>query len=250
MRVGHLKKILLLSIFVGLGLIVSFSIYDNDALAITSVVARWTFNGGNNMTAHDVSGNGNNGRIIGATVLDPPHCKTSYCLSFDGIDDVVKVPNSSTLNFGSNGNFSISLWMRTSQSSALIVDHRPNNDGVYKGYSIELNSGQIIGRIRDGSAHDVPVFSTSTLNDGNFHNIVFVVNRGTHVEKLYVDNSLQASASIASVGNIDASSNLLLGGQALPNTPVDFFNGTLDEVSICNIPLKPGQINYLFLNGH
>ena len=139
--------------------------------------------------------------------------------------------------------------MKTTQPSALIVDKRPNNDGQYKGYSIELNSGQIIGRIRDGSANDVPVFSTTNVNNGCYHHIAFIVDRSTQTESLYIDNTLQAIASIVQVGSIDSVVNLLFGGQAPPNTQVDFFAGILDQIRMYNVVLSPLDVQSLFSEG-
>lgn len=224
---------------------------NEEASGLSSAVGRWTFNNGNPAIASDNSGAGNDGTINGATVLSSQDCEKSHCLNFDGLDDFVSVPNSPTLNFGSTESFSISLWMKSSQSGGdkLIVDKRRNNDGIYQGYSIEDNSGLLIGIVRDSAANDVPVFSTTNVNDGNFHHIVYVIDRSTQTAKLYVDNFPQATASISSVGSIDSSVNLLLGGQQVPNTPVDFYSGTLDQVTIYNQALSPSEIRTLFVSG-
>src|SRR5207245_422320 len=110
-------------------------------------------------------------------------------------------------------------------------------------------SGQLIGRIRDGSANDVPVVSTTNVNDGNFHHVVFVVDRSSQTEQLYIDNSLQASASIATVGSLDTSFDLYLGGTASPNTAVNFFAGTMDQVRVYNGVLSTSDIQSLFNEG-
>ena len=181
--------------------------------------------------------------------------KVGQALSFDGSSGTVLVPNSPSLNFGSTGSFSISLWMKSTQSgtgnpgSGWLVDHRRNNDGTYQGYSIDDTSGIIDARIRDGSANDVVVSSTTNVNDGNFHYVVFVVDRSSQTEQLYIDNSLQASAGIATVGSLDTSFDLDLGGTASPNTLVNFFAGTMDQVRIYNGALSTSDIQSLFNEG-
>lgn len=205
------------------------------------LVAEWKFD----HNVKDTSGTGNNGVLSGGTAF--VHGKVGQALSFDGSSGVVSVPNSPSLNFGSTGSFSISLWMKSGQSGfGLLVDHRPNNDGVYKGYSIEDNSGLLIGRIRDGSVHDVPVFSTTNVNDNQFHHVVFVVDRSVQTEYLYIDNNLQGTADTSTVGDIDATTNFLMGGQQLPNTPVDFYSGILDQVRVYDRSLSPSEISVLF----
>lgn len=194
--------------------------------------------------ALDTSCNSNNGTVNGATFVNG---KLGKALSFDGTDDVVKIPNHSTLNFGSTGSFSISVWLKSTQSGfGWIVDHRSNNDGVYSGYTIGDSSGVIIARIRDSTAHDVPVSSTTNVNDNKFHHIVLIVDRIAQTENLYIDNILEDTETTSSVGNIDTSFSLQLGGTAIPNTLVDFFAGTLDQVRIYNRTLTTNEINSLF----
>lgn len=178
--------------------------------------------------------------------------KIDQALSFDGVGDVVTIPNSPTLNFGSTGSFSISLWMKSTQSGTgnagfgWLVDHRRNNDGVYQGYTIGDRAGIIDARIRDGSAHDVVVSSTTNVNDGNFHHVVFVVDRSSQTESLYIDNVLQNSTSISTVGSIDTAFDLHFGGTASPDTPINFFNGIMDQVRIYDRMLSLSEIHSLF----
>lgn len=205
-----------------------YSETGSSQIPIAELVGEWKFDG----NTFDTSGTGNNGD--GTTYVDG---KIGQALSTDGTDDVVTVPNSPSLNFGTSS-FSISLWMKSNQSGTgnagfgWLVDHRSNNDGVYAGYTIGDASGTIYARIRDSSGHDVPVISTTNLNDNKFHHIVFVVDRATQTESLYVDDVLQSTALISSVGNINTYVNLHFGGTAYPNTPVNFFSGVLDQVRI------------------
>ena len=178
--------------------------------------------------------------------------KIGQALSFDGIGDVVTVTNSPTLNFGNTGSFTISTWIKSTQKGigdsgfGLIIDHRRNNDGTYAGYSIEDNSGIIQARIRDNAAHDIATISTTNVNDNMYHNIVFVVNRTAQIESLYIDNALQDSKNISTVGSIDTIFDLYLGGTAYPNTPIDFYNGIVDQTRIYDKALSQQEIEKLF----
>ena len=55
----------------------------------------WKFDEGSGNIAHDSSGLGNNGTVYGANWTS--NCMSGYCLDFDGVDDYVFVPNSSSL---------------------------------------------------------------------------------------------------------------------------------------------------------
>jgi hypothetical protein len=55
------------------------------------LVGYWNFDEGSGNTAHDSSGNGNDGTIQGATRVDNGNCKKA--LSFDGNEDSVQIPH-------------------------------------------------------------------------------------------------------------------------------------------------------------
>ena len=213
------------------------------ATTLTVLVGEWKFEG----NTLDTSGYGNNGVNNGATFVQG---KIGQALSFDGVSNVVSVPNSPSLNFGTSGSFTISTWMKSTQSGfGVIVDDRRNNDGVYAGYSIEDNSGTLTARIRDNSAHDVAVVATKNVNDGIFHHIVFVIDRSTQTEKIYLDNTLQATASISNVGDTNTLYFLTFGGDTSPNTLVNFFSGTIDQIRIYSKALSQQEIQTLFNEG-
>src|SRR2546428_14174657 len=134
------------------------------------LVAEWKFN----HNVKDTSGNNNNGATSGGVSF--VHGKVGQAISFDrtGID---RVPNSATLNFGV-GSFSISTWVKTTQTNYWIVEHRPNNDGIYAGYSIEGIgvTGDVAGRIRERSGHEILV-TTNFINDNKIHHMAIVVYR-------------------------------------------------------------------------
>jgi outer membrane protein assembly factor BamB len=78
----------------------------NDGL-----VGYWSFDEGRGTTAHDTSGNLNDGTIYGANWTDG---KFGKALSFDGIDDYVAVPGSPSLNNISDA-VTIAAWVKLEQ---------------------------------------------------------------------------------------------------------------------------------------
>ena len=63
------------------------------------LVAYWSFDEGTGTTTYDGSDNGNHGTFV--TVASSPkwtNGKVGGALSFDGVDDYVEVPDSSSLN--------------------------------------------------------------------------------------------------------------------------------------------------------
>ncbi|MGB6463475.1 MAG: LamG-like jellyroll fold domain-containing protein [Nitrosotalea sp.] len=174
--------------------------------------------------------------------------KIGQALSFDGIDDVVTVPNSPALNFG-NGSFSISTWIKpvANASSGWIIDHFSNNDGVHAGYEIGYHSGHLRARIEENPTNTAFVDGTTKANDGLFYHVVLVVDRSTQTMKLYVDDNLQNNTNIANVGNTNTYLDLRIGGVTSPDTLVGFFNGTIDQTRIYNRALSSQEIQELYV---
>ena len=186
------------------------------------------------------------GGVGGSFAMTFVQGKIGQALSFDGTA-IDRILNSSTLNFGV-GSFSISTWVKTNQTIiGWIVEHRPNNDGVYAGYSLEGSAqGVLLGRIRDSSAHDVTV-STGPINDNQFHHVLYVVDRSIQTSKMYVDGNLVSSADISSVGNIDQNSiGVDIGYTSSPNTPNGPFVGQVDQTRIYNSALSSSDVQSLF----
>ena len=71
------------------------------------LVGYWSFDEGSGTTAHDSSGNRNDGTIYGAAWTDG---KFGKALSFDGIDDYALVPASASLNISDA--VTIAAWMK------------------------------------------------------------------------------------------------------------------------------------------
>jgi hypothetical protein len=109
-------------------------------------------------------------------------------LSFDGSGDYVDVgdPNDDSLDFGTNTDFSLSLWFKTSTSDAgFFVNKRAK--GKTKGYDTYILGGQIWARIGN-TAFFIGTATTETFNDDNWHHLVAVYDRDD-VMTVYVDRT-------------------------------------------------------------
>ena len=82
------------------------------------LVAEWHFDEGSGSVVKDISGNGNNGTIYGATWVDG---KFGKALSFDGMDDYVEITYGSLSPIGSLSYFTTEAWIKTSDTSSIGV---------------------------------------------------------------------------------------------------------------------------------
>src|SRR5688500_5543160 len=116
------------------------STQDDSPQAATisaGLAASYPFNG----NANDHSGNGNNGAVLGATLIADRYGTSDSAYGFDGEDDYIRIPDSAGLNF--TGDFSISAWVRTAPTTfGRIVFSNMLESSPHSGYSFRTtNSG-------------------------------------------------------------------------------------------------------------
>lgn len=72
----------------------------------SGLVAYYPFNGNTN----DASGNGNHGTVAGAVPANDRFGNANSAYGFDGVNDLVSIPNSTSLNISDNHAMSVALW--------------------------------------------------------------------------------------------------------------------------------------------
>ncbi|MFW9853412.1 MAG: DUF2341 domain-containing protein [Candidatus Thorarchaeota archaeon] len=158
-------------------------------------------------------------------------------LKFDGVNDFINCTNSTSLNMGS-GDFTFAMWFKSSTSGATT---RLGGKGATafggKRYSLELrDTGSVKGEIDDDFTKVEVTSSGTNYNDGNWHYVVLV--RDGNNLRLYLDGTEDPNspADITGIGGLDDSNAFYIGTQ-YDNVILDvfqFFNGSIDEVSISN----------------
>ncbi len=191
---------------------------------------------------------GVNGVHVGGPVPVPG--KVAGALSFDGINDYVKVPNNAALNFGTT-DFSIDTWIKTQVSTGfqVFIDKR-----TYApiGYELMLYNGRLLFQMADSSGFS-NYWNPVSVNvaDGNWHLVAVTVRRtGVPLGQLYVDGVVVASFS-PRLGNITNVAGLWLGrhhpNALFPSTM--WFRGSLDEVEFFKRALTATEIGSLWTAG-
>ena len=214
------------------------------------LVGYWSFNEGAGTTAHDFSGNGNNGTLSGTT---PPSWTTGKKfdgLSFDGSTSYVDVPDSSSFTFGTNP-ISISAW----------VNFNSGGLGVYQAIvsqglgSFELNksSGNKL-RLEmkyssDAVEHRVEESTASLTTANKWYFVAAVFDPSTGAAQLYVNGAAKTISYVdAQVGGTinDFSSSVQIGRR---NSGQLQLNGMLDDLRIYSRALSATEVAALYTAG-
>jgi hypothetical protein len=187
----------------------------------------------------DVSGNDNNGTVVGAAWI--PGGRVNGCLAFNGINNYVQVTNPV------DNDFSIAFWVKTTQTAGTGQWYNGAGlvDGDSPGPANDFGTAMCGGKFVFGVGNpDTTLFSTTSINDGAWHQCVATRQQALGTMKVYVDGILQA-AGTGSKNTLNSSARLLFGAISSGG---GYFNGNLDEIKIFSRTLSSNEVAALYFN--
>lgn len=217
------------------------------------LIAYYPFNG----NANDESLHGHNGTVYGATLTGDRFGSASSAYYVDG-DDYIELAKAADFGFN-NESFSVSVWVQIFDNANAyrnFISFYDTSDGFPTFALSKARSGFQDGRIYSevweyGAAYPTPgqsiVFSSDTgeqLPKNEWLHLASVVDRGADQLRLYLDDSLQDTASLIDF-NYSAASSLgafigagrFLGGH---------HYGLIDDVHIYNRALTQSEVTQLY----
>lgn len=214
-------------------------------------------------TLNDSSGNGYTGVLTigpGGTQTSAGTCSTSSTawangangkfnssVNFDGSDDFATI-NSGFANFQETTPFSISSWVKTSDSTGSIVSKWdvPNSPG----WRQDINSGNIRLILTNSTGNTGRAVRTNdTYNDNNWHHIITTYDGSSTANgiKIYVDGKLVPSSIVldGSPGTLSDVAIRIANQVGVSN----FQSGQIDDVRIYNYSLSADQVKKVMNEG-
>ena len=201
------------------------------------LVAAYEFSG----NADDVSGNGNDGVVNGATLTADRFGNPNSAYSFDGADDYII----STDNFAPQNDGAVSFWFLDSSSTGSgrgIVSSRS-----FHGY---LDGDLLLYQQETGELYDFIYFynggwvglRSPEMARENWHNVVLSWDSSSSTS-LFIDGVLQVSTAPTHpvFGNLPVS----IGRQGTQGTYL-YHDGLIDDVYIYNRALSPAEVSTLY----
>jgi alpha-mannosidase len=201
----------------------------------TGLVGAYRFGEGAGPTTADVSGNGNGGTLVNGAAWTTAG-KFGGAINFDGVDDHVRVADSSSLDLGSKG--TIEAWVRLDRVNrwASVVAKGNTNTDPSHNYALELaNSGRWLCVLGNGVSA-IALRSSSAPQTNRYYHVACVWNGST--VQLYVDGALNATAAQSLTPAVNAGPLYIgqFGGNA------DRLDGIVDEVRVYNRALTQAEI--------
>jgi len=219
----------------------------------SGLVAWWQGEGNGNDTA------GTNNASVTAGVNYAP-AEVGQGFSLNGQPNWILAPDAPQLNFSSNQDFSIEVWIQPLpnpgnwQDIMTVVGKRVAPDTITQlGYEISLQSGVVYFQMADVLApYSWNNFSGGPdLRDGKFHHVAVTVQRNSATGgQIYIDGQVVTTFDPTMCpGDLTNPGPLRIGNHPVPGLPC-FYNGLIDEVSLYNRALTAGEITGVYNAGH
>ncbi len=131
-------------------------------------------------------------------------------VEFDGVNDFLEVDEATNLDIVTQ-DFSMAIWIRT--TTAIQDPVGGKRSGFNEGYSfLVLGTGAIVFNIEDADNDGGGSFSTTLVNDGNWHYCVGTYNNVTGT-KIYVDAGPAENSNVIgdANGSLSNATNFLIG---------------------------------------
>lgn len=194
------------------------------------------FDKGTGTNAQDSTQQNNDGSISGATWQTEDQCVAGKCLLFDGTDDYVEIPSSSSIPTGGSAR-TVSMWVRTTNNSWVEDDNSifEYGDGnTREAFGIDMHTYPYIQIYTwdDDTLVDTGLPATSGLF------FITVTYDGDTTLKTYINGALRDTTTLGGV--LDTGATVVnIGKSALVN---GYFDGFIDEHKIYNYARTADQI--------
>lgn len=155
--------------------------------------------------------------------------------------------SSSKIDLGNNTSnntptISVSLWFKTSGSSAATLINNGGANGGETGYFLGLNSN---GTIKFDAGSGIANGSVNYA-DNNWHNIVLTLNSGAY--NIYVNGNTTPVLTGSGAFTSTATRPTWIGQFSYTPAALEFFNGSIDQVRIFNDSLTSTEVLELYNN--
>ncbi len=166
--------------------------------------------------------------------------------------------NSPVTDLGNASNWTVSMWVKTSQAGASLLNKGDGTNwsggfsSFYLGSTYHGGSGSVPDVARNGvgwtsGTATIPPANTDTVNDGTWHLVTYTDALGTMA--IYVDG-VSESLSQNSFSGADTGSVLRFGFAADPGDGAVPLNGSLSDINIYNSALSAAQIQNLYTKNY
>ena len=213
------------------------------------VVLELPLDEGAGTVASDVSGNGNDGVLVGGAVFEADSGDGSaFAVRFDGADDYIDL---GALDVSGSG-LTLAAWFNADDFPGPSSDPRliskatgtVGNDHVFMLGTIQDGAAvRLRARVRVGGSTTTLIAGSGDLLTGEWRHAA-VTYDGTTL-RLYLDAVEVGSTSLSGAVDVDASVPVTVGSQP-PGAGLRFFDGLIDDARILSRALSASELSDIF----
>lgn len=245
-----MKKVSIVIILGLLCLLIGSKAYAECVQPPSGLISWWPGDGNTNDIINGNHGTLQYGASFGTGLV-------GQAFSLDGVDDFVMVPDSPSLNFGTN-DFTVNLWVKfnTTEGEQILIEKFVSSPPA-TGWSLTKLTGNVIrfgGNNPTGWASKIIDVTPPSIPTDTW--IFVAVTRNGNTYKVYWDGVAIGETTLESNLNLDTTSSLKFGHRGNPvDTPgsIDtggyYLHGLIDEVEIFNRALSPSEIESIYNAG-
>ena len=207
-------------------------------IPINGLIGYWPFNG----NANDISTNGNNGTIVGATLTSDRFGNANSAYLFNGINNYIELGNISGLSPTSG--ISMSSWIMWNGTNGIdnhqyIFQIAPNPNGLI---TITDTGSLSINVLNCNCINDIGV--STTINQNTWYNVVLTYDLLNGIMKMYLNGILIGTSQENMHTYYTVNNNPSRFGNYYFNS--HYFKGTIDEGALWNRSLTQEEITGLY----
>ena len=207
------------------------------------LASRWKLDESSGLVAADSKGS-NTGTLTNMSGSEWLSAVYNGGLNFDGTNDYITVPDSSTIGDDVQSNLTITAWFK---SDVELVTGSPTTAGRFleKGSDYFLipfnNSGMCFVFFDNGNnIHEIPL--GSYVGKDRWHMIAGTFDGTTQIARLYFDGKLISNVNIGNSLIRDSDLPLVIGSDDASNR----FTGSLDDIRIYSSTLSASEIAQIY----
>ncbi|MBU1097409.1 MAG: T9SS type A sorting domain-containing protein [Bacteroidetes bacterium] len=204
---------------------------------LPGLVAFWNYDEGDGETSNDISGNSNNGTLKNGLFWSEGY--TGNGLTFDGVDDFVNIPASSSLDINTNA-VSVSIWTKLGQlPNEIVAAFGPLFDSETDNYVLYEDKGnnELRFKVTTSNSAERPGIPAADLVKNKWIHVVGVYD-GTKA-MIYLNGVMKDYHILTGTVKPGQVANIGLNGTA-------YFKGSMDDVQIFNRALSESEVNFLY----
>ncbi len=158
-----------------------------------------------------------------------------------------------SFSFDDTRSFSIQIWVRTEpgkQSAQTIFSNKDAGEAAAPGWALTGSpSGAWQWHASDGKTqfHYRPTAKRQSINDGDWHHLVFTLDRPRQEARFYYDGLNVGIYDVQGLGSLESKKPVMVGGSSAVDEPEWYsFNGYVDEAALWDQVLTANEVASLY----